>query len=181
MLKKHLGKKGSFEQLNVMIIGVVLVALLLGIGLTILGATKTTIATIQPTAVTNAVTNETDAYVNTTGYTLIESSQTGFRSPVITAIWGEEGGEYNVSYAVGNASVTSLGVVTNTSTAISNASLSYTYVYDSNYSEGYNSTETIVTALSTVPTWIPILVVVFIAGVILVLVTRWSGGKRSGM
>ena len=76
------------------------------------------------------VTNETAAWLNETDYTLTLASTGGFASPVITAIWGAEGGEYNVSIATANASVTSAGVVTNATVYTNdNVSISYTYTY----------------------------------------------------
>lgn len=75
------------------------------------------------------VTNETSAYLNTTGYTLDNASACQFADPTITAIWGKSGGAYNVSIPVANASVTAAGVVTN-ATTYTNNDVSYSYTYN---------------------------------------------------
>lgn len=179
MQKQMLNKKGTLD--NGLVIAIVILALTLAIGLTVIGGVKDTVSQINPTSVTQTVTNETNAYVNTTGYTLTYYTADNFGNPTITALWGVQGGVYNVSYLTGNATVTSAGVVTNTSTAISNASISYTYTQDTNYSEGYNATTSISTALGDVATWVPILIVIVLAGIILALVGGLGGKKKAGM
>jgi len=95
-------------------------------GLIVATITSNSVFTDIPSAQT--ATNETNAWLNETAYTLSNAGANGFASPVITAIWGEQGGLYNVSIATANASVTSGGIVTN-ATAYTNANVSYSYTY----------------------------------------------------
>ncbi len=86
-------------------------------------------ATFDDTTVT--VTNETNIFVNTTGDTLSGASALNAGSFVITAVWDEDSGAYNVTVPTANVSVSSAGVVTNgTATTYDDVSLSYTYHYD---------------------------------------------------
>ena len=86
-------------------------------------------------SVTITVLNETGAHINTTGYTLavVNGSTSGY---TLTAIWGNEPQavqSYNFSIALANATVSSVGVVTNLTefnvTILSNVTLSYTYAF----------------------------------------------------
>jgi len=92
--------------------------------------------TIDKTDYSFATTNETEAWVNTTPYTL-----TGYNSSwsgiALTTLWNGSDddvlGNYNVSIGIGNATVSSLGVVTNASTnTYDNVSISYTYTFTYN-------------------------------------------------
>jgi hypothetical protein len=175
-------KKGFTSGMTSAILGVILIAVFLVAGFVILGGLKTTLATTEGNVATGTVTNETNAYLNNTGYLLKYAGAEGFTNPTITAIWGVQEGVYNLSKAVGNAKVTSQGLVTNTSTAVANCSYSYTYTYVGNYSEAYNSTKTMISSLSEIPNWIPILIIIVIAGLILGLVMSWGkGNKNQGM
>ena len=82
------------------------------------------------------VTNETEAWLNITGYTL-SNSNSSTSTHVITAIFGNTPGQalaYNFTIPVANATVTTAGVVTNSTdvfnaTIFDNVSLSYTLNY----------------------------------------------------
>lgn len=74
-----------------------------------------------------SVTNETGAYINSTGYTLDDASVSGFTSPSITAAYNDTDGTLLDS---GNYTVSDAGVLTNaTATTYDNVSVSYTYTY----------------------------------------------------
>ena len=87
-----------------------------------------------------SITNETGAYINSTGYTLVQSSLGGFASPVLTEIINVSD---NATILLGNATVSNIGVVTNaTVTEWENVLISYTYNYASGTSlAGVNVTE----------------------------------------
>jgi len=83
-----------------------------------------------------SVINQTNAYINSTGYQLTPTGKNNYN---ITAIWDGSGGAYNVSVSLANATTSGSGLVTNaTVTAYSNVSLSYTY--NTACSDGYNLT-----------------------------------------
>jgi len=73
------------------------------------------------------VTNETNAYLNETGYTLSGYNST-WSSITLTAIWGEDSGLYNVSIPLANATTSAVGVITN-ATAYTNDNVSYSLTY----------------------------------------------------
>ncbi|MCR4327602.1 MAG: PGF-pre-PGF domain-containing protein [Nanoarchaeota archaeon] len=82
--------------------------------------------------------NETNAYINETGYQLLNASEERFNYE-ITSIWDGSEGEYNVSVLLGNVSINATGVVFNTTdTTYSNVSLSYTHTVAC--SDDYNLT-----------------------------------------
>ena len=131
------------------------------------------------------VTNETAAWLNETDYTLGQAGTSGFTSPVITAIWGAEGGEYNVSIATANASVTDAGVLTNATVYTNdNVSISYTYTYSTGTNQaGVNVTQISNNFGSFVTNMIAFLAVMgTIIGVIwLVLYVRKLFDKKQGI
>jgi len=129
-------KKGVFglnavQSFFATILGLALLAFIIVI---IMGLLSTTSILAQSST---TVYNETPAHVNTTEYTLATATTNGFANPVITQIWNHSAGGgtvYNQSIGIGNASVTSAGVVTNTVPATWNftdVKISYTYSYDS--------------------------------------------------
>jgi cell division protein FtsL len=134
-------QKTGKEIFNATIVALSLVVMVVISALIV--ATITSNSVFDDIASSGSVTNETGAWLNETSYTLTKASEDGFASPVITAIWGAEGGEYNVSIATANASVTSAGIVTNATVYTNdNVSLSYTYNYASGTSlAGLNATE----------------------------------------
>lgn len=74
-----------------------------------------------------SVSNETGAYINATGYTLVKSSVQGFAAPVITAAINTTS---NTTILAGNYTVSAAGVVTNATVAnFDSVWISYTYTY----------------------------------------------------
>lgn len=145
--------------------------------------TDNSVFTDTPSA--QIATNETNAWLNETAYTLANAGADGFASPVITAIWGAEGGEYNVTIPTANASVTSGGIVTNaTAYTNDNVSISYTYTIASGTSQaGVNITNIRNSFGSFVTNMIAFLAVIgTIMGVVwLVLYVRKLFDKKQGL
>jgi hypothetical protein len=124
-------KRGVFgltavQTFFAVILGIALLAYVIVIIMGTLGGT-----TILPQLTyAGSVTNETGAYINTTGYTLTEASTSGFSSPVLTALYNATAG---TAIGLGNATVSAAGVITNTTvTNWNNVSVSYTYNYIAN-------------------------------------------------
>lgn len=46
-----------------------------------------------------------------------------------------------------------------------------------NTSAAYNSTTQVISAMSTIPNWLPILILIIIAGLIIMYIVGWAGGK----
>lgn len=59
-------------------------------------------------------------------------------------------------------------ILAQTQTAVGNAS--------STVSNAYNQTGNVITAMNTIPTWLPILVLVAIAGLVIMYIMGWAGG-----
>jgi len=141
-------------------------------------------ATYDNTAVT--VTNETEASANTTGYTLDGASDLNAGSFVITEVWKDDSGAYNVSVPTDNVTVSSAGVLTNaTSVEYDNLSVSYTYNYDAeNTATGVmNDTSS---GIAGVTDWFDIflvigaMVVLILLTVIIITAIRGSGLMAGG-
>lgn len=127
---KMANKINTKELMNSVAVAMMVVIMVVISSLIVATLTSNSVFTDIPSAQT--ATNETGAWLNETAYTLSNAGADGFASPVITAIWGAEGGEYNVSIATANASVTSAGVVTNATVYTNdNVSISYTYTINS--------------------------------------------------
>ena len=122
------------------------------------------------TAVT--VVNETNGFINGSGYTLVKSTEFGFQSPVIISIYNGSAAA-NVVYS-GNYTLTG-NVIYNT-TAVNflkpvNVTYSYNYISlkDRRAYEAVNSTES---AGYTVVGYLPLIFLAVIFGAILTLVLR---------
>ena len=133
----------------------------------------------------NTVTNETDAYLNVTGYTLAGASATGNpRGYVITAVWNLTTADLLLS---GNYTVSSVGVLTNASTSEYSTNnygvnVSYTYTTDGTEeatvdSMSANFTSGIDEVSSKLPTVLLIAAIVLILGILAVLVGVWQRMK----
>ena len=155
-----------------LIVGVIITLIIVStlLGANLLGDDLTTSFT---------VTNETNGYVNVTGYTLAQANASN-SAYVITALWGAQGGEYNVTIPTTNATVSSTGVVTNSTVVVNdNVSISYTYTYtrDNQYEDSANAlrdnmTTGITNVGNKIPTILLIAAVVLLFGVLVILVAK---------
>jgi len=106
------------------------------------------------------------------GYTLATAGSPHFTSPVITAVWAVETGLYNVSVPPANYSVTSAGILKNTTTITqANVSVSYTYAYTP-LSIAYNGTSDSDTAVAKIPKSLKLLATAIIFGAVLWVIMR---------
>ena len=144
---------------------------------------------IPKTSTSISTINETGAWVNETGYTL-SNYNTSTSTFVVTAIWNvSASGNYNISIGTDNATISSVGVVTNTTDVydgLENVSLSYTlsYTHDSqmeldaesiigNYTEGAVNTSS---QFPTVGTILGVALLILILLALLVYVITKMGG-----
>jgi len=135
---------------------------------------------------TVAVINET-GFTNSTGYTLAYTSIDRTSTPVLTALFNRTSG---LAVGLGNATVSSVGVVTNaTAVTYNNLSISYTYVHDITnatttnigiYSMRNNVIDMIANFFDLMPTVGTILAVVLLIAVIVLLVLYVKRMKDSG-
>jgi len=128
---------------------------------------------------TTTTINETNAFINETGYELVNYDSATSVSASLTAIWSEDSGAYNISVPLTNATLSG-GTVTNaTVTTYSNVSLSYTITTESNeetssdYLAG-NFTEGIDNVSDKIPTVLLVAAIVLILGVMAILVSVWQ-------
>ena len=134
MAKGRGGGENTMAMVMGWAVGVAGIALLLLIMLILFGNLSGNVG-FGDDSTTITVTNETEAHINTTGYTLavVNGSTSGY---TLTKIWSNTANqvlEYNFTIELANASTSSVGVVTNltefNTTLLSNVSLSYTYAY----------------------------------------------------
>lgn len=124
--------------------------------------------------VNQEVVNETGT-INTAGYTLVNSSDCNFASPVITQVLNSTG----KLVAAGNYTLTSdYRVVNTTSTTYTNALISYTYTNGGSTCSSISNTTT--QFVGIVPLVGLILVIVLIGATIVILISSFvGGGKRA--
>lgn len=163
-----------------LVVGITMLVMAVIISFVIIENLSTVSEDLDPASFSATVTNETGGYLNATGYTLTDSTVTGFSSPVITAIFNATD---NAVIATGNATVTSAGVVTNSSaTAYPTVLISYTYSYKgtataaqraiSNFTSGVDNVS------SKVPTILLIAAVVLVLGILALL---WLTFKKTDL
>ena len=160
---------------------IALVAILIAVVLLVLDTFGDNVATDD-----FAVTNETAAHANLTGYTLsvVNSSTCKFNTPVLTAVWnssnlGAGDGGYNITVALTELTVSSVGSVTNaTSAEYSNVSLSYTYK-SGDGGLACDSLNTISEQISDFVPWIGIILLIIAAAIVIgILINNLGGGRR---
>ena len=164
--KKSIGGTEFFIELMIAVFIVVMIAF----ALAITSASIKSSSTVTSSA-SVIVTNET-GYINQTGYILSGASAYGFNTPVLTALYNRTSG---LPIVLANASISAVGIVTNATVIIwNNASISYTYNYDTsdrvsqalinNYTSGLTSVATYV------PTWLILGGLVVVIGIIVTLI-----------
>jgi len=134
------------------------------------------------TSTTGTVTNETGAWLNSTTYTVDESTTQDFSGLTITSAINTSD---NSSIGVGNFSVSGAGFTNATATTWDSVWVSYSYTYNAeNTATGVMNDTT--SGLANVSDWFPIFVVIS-AMVVLILLTviiitaiRGSGLMSSG-
>ena len=130
-----------------------------------------------------STTNESRAWVNSSGYTLANASTCNFNTPSLTTIWGNTpngSDNYNYSIGLGNATVSSTGVVTNLTeynvTILGNVSVSYSYLWGG---EACTATDTMITQFGNYPVLVGLVgTIIFLGLVIGVLVASFVFGGR---
>ena len=140
---------------------------------------------ISDSGITATVTNETNSWINTTGYTLSGYNST-WNSITLTEIWSNtpnQAEEYNFTIELANATVSNVGVITNltefNTTILGNASLSYTHSFtiDSGITTNIigNISAGLVTFFASTGTIFSILIVVVIILAISIII--WAVGR----
>jgi len=168
-------KKGVIGPVISVFVLVLVVSILSGLTFLFVSALKTNVADTTATA-SATVTNESGAYINTTGYQVDGASALGFRSPVVTAIWVNTTANIPYLLASGNNTIDSDGVIRNQSIPINatqwnRANVSYTYNYISEQTS-YNAINDTEAAGSTLVGYLPLIFLAIIFGAILTLVLR---------
>ncbi len=134
------------------------------------------------TDVSASVTNETEAWINQSGYTLAAAGSINFNSPSISALWNatDNGtGSYNYSIALTNVTVSDAGVMLNASDLnYENVSVSYSYLWGG---EAGLATNTMVVQFGNFPVLVGLIgTIIFLGLVIGVLVASFAFGGRRG-
>jgi uncharacterized membrane protein len=194
----------TIQEFFVVLLGVALLAYVIVV---IMGALQS--SSVLP-SLSGSNVNESDntlgvVYINQTPYTLANSSVLGFTSPSINAIWGaynQSNGSantngtgtvidmYNITIGLGNASLTSTGLLNNaTSQVWPNVSISYTFGYNS-FSQ--NQTNAILgtvsvgiisffSAINPVYAILAVLVIILVLVVLVKVVRAPTGGQAASV
>ena len=163
-------KKGQLGNLQGIIFALIIVGILLGAGFFILDEFLN-----QTDNVVASVTNESGAYINSTGYTLNDVSVIGFNSPTIVQIVNATDGDGTI-IANGNYTLSSAGVLTNaTATTWADVNVSYSYLKGSSAFTGVNQT---ITAMLVIPSLLGLVVLIAMVGIILAIVFNVIPGAR---
>lgn len=164
--------KSQLGNIQGIVISLIVIGLLLGAIFIILDSF---IGNLDNTPVT--VTNESGAYLNETGYTVDDSSVTGFNSFSITAGWNFTDNDGTI-IPVANFTVSQNGIITNASEiTYANINISYTYQRGESSFVGVNDT---ITALLTIPELLGLVVLIAMIGVILAVIFNVIPGARVG-
>lgn len=162
--------KGQLGNLQAIILALIVVGLLLGSGFFILDEFLD-----QTNNNDASVINETNGFINETGYTLANSVVPGFNSPSIVTVVNATDNDGNVLLP-GNFTVSPNGVITNASvTTWSNVNISYSYLRGQTAFTGVNQT---IVALLVVPSLLALVVLIAMVGIILAIVFAVIPGAR---
>ena len=172
----------ELNKLTLIILGIVVLGVIVGAGFMVIDQEATTVN--QATANGFTSTNETSGTISNTSAIAISTNTTkpGF---ILTAV----GDVYNTTNGIyinpGNYTWTKDGGIISTDTSClkkfgCGATWKITYTYSTSTSAAYNATNQVSTAMNQIPTWTPILILVFIAGIIIFLIVRWQGESRGG-
>jgi len=166
-------KKGQVDNLAPAIIALIIAAVFLVLGLVITQNLRD-VDTLKNTATT---TNETEVWINASGYTVDNEDGDRTDSFTVTAIWNRSAsGNYNVTVGTGNATISDAGVVTNaTTTTYTNVSLSYAYQAGEDAWEASNDT---LYGLGTFADFWEIIVLAIITTVVIGLLIAVFGRRR---
>ena len=172
-----MNKKGQISSLTGIVSSLLVIAIFIVAGLMIIQEFYEQDELVDTLA---TVTNET-AYINETGYTLLESDAPGLNAVTITVAYNDTSGDsglggYNFTIPSGNYTVSSAGIVTNATTeTYDNISISYTYQYGEDAYEGINDT---LTAVRQIPNLLGLVILILMMGLVLAIVFNVIPGAR---
>ena len=153
--------------MNKFVIGVVIIGITLVLAIFIAATIQD--ATYDSSSAT--VTNETDAWLNTTTYTVDSSTATDFSGLVIVSAINTTD---NSSIGTGNFTVSGSGFTNATATTWDSIWVTYSYTYNAD-SATSNASGDLVTSLSGGTAWITILIVIGFATIVLGMLTSGLG------
>ena len=133
------------------------------------------------TAIPGYVVNETSAFINDSGYSLVRASLTGFASPVITAAFNSS--DNTDIIILGNITVSSAGVIINASEMLwGDVIISYSYTSTPTVASADDMISNFTSGIGNVSAKIP--TVLLIAAVVLILgllVLLWAQYQKMGV
>ena len=159
-------KKGQIEQLQVLILALVTVAIVLVVGFLIFAQTKTQVVDMISTS---TATNESYAYTNNTLVALTHSGHSAADTVACTAVYNDTANAVTIgsgNYTCNNAGL----IVTDTETSGWASTLYVTYTYKA-ADYAYNASSDVQNATQDIPGWLPIIVVVVIGSLLIGLVS----------
>lgn len=165
----RINQTGQIGNLQPIIITLIIVGVLIGAGFFIFGEFLTELDNEPFTR-----TNETGAFINQSGYTLLGTATPGSSGFSISQIRNDTG----TVIAVGNYTLSDAGVLTNaTATVWVDVQVDYDYTGGEDAYEQLNAT---IDAVQTVPDLLPLIVLIAMVVVILGLVFTIPGLSKGG-
>jgi len=170
-------KKGQIGNLQGIILTILIVGILLGTGFLVFNELKN-----QTDDYTITITDETLTSVTETGkyvdYNYTTSSIDCFNGVTFSAVENATGGE---TIAAGNYTTTTNGLIQSIGGSYNNTNWNVTYSY-AHGREGCSAIETTTDAIGVIPSWLTIIIIITIVGILLVIVFRVLpiAGKGAG-
>lgn len=164
-------KKGQLETILILVSTLVIVGILLVLGYILNDQFKEEVGTES-----FSVTNLTDTYINSTGYTIPEASYSGFNDFTLTEIFNGTLGSGLIASTNYTASVVDGVIYNSTNDNWNNVSLSYTF---SAGEESYKSIENTSDSIDTFVDLLPLVILIVLIGVILIILFGVIPGGRN--
>jgi len=159
-------KKGQIEQLQVLILALITIAIVLVVGFLIFAQTKTQVVDMISTS---TATNESYAYTNNTLVALTFSANSASDTVACTAVYNDTANTEVLPtgyYTCDNSGL----IVQNNNTDAIESTLYVTYTYKA-ADYAYNASSDVQNATQDIPGWLPIIVVVVIGSLLIGLVS----------
>lgn len=170
-------KKGQLGNLQAIVMTLIVIGILLGVGFLILQEFKGTLDDNTATVNNETVTALSDAG-NYVKYNSTTADVNCYNTFVVTRITNKTKPEVwapgNYTYSTDTGKIT---LVSLTSYNATDGNVTYTYNYGKDACGGVEAT---VTATQKIPTWLPIIAILFMVGILLAIVFKVTGGFGAG-
>jgi len=157
-------KNGQLGNISGIVLSLVVIGIVLAVGFLVLTEFKDSVGKYDRT-----VTNETEAWLNATAYEVEKADECNFDDFTVTAVYdlADDSLIESANYTTDSAGTITLA--DGKTTTSENVSVSYTYT------DGGKACENVVTtteALEKIPTWLGVIVIIAIVGILLAILFK---------